>query len=295
VTSYGPFGVLNFNTTADASGNYAFAALPVGDLQISVRQGNILGVRSLSLTASGSTVDVQLGTAVLLPDILQGSDTSKYDVQCDGDLLDGGYGPANDAYDGAYHVSVNGVQFPCVSSGIPQLSGREVDLGPQTLAGLQVTRHIYVPAEGGYARYLETLTNPTTTAVVVPVTVFSNLGSDSWTHIYIAPSANGNEYAVTQDDGHDPALAHVFGGSGAAITNTNHFVEHDDNISYTWMVTVPAGGHVSLVHFAVQRTTGDVQSAQAQAAALASGTQSGIWNGLSADERASILNFVVGQ
>jgi len=190
---------------------------------------------------------------------------------------------------------VNNVQFPCVSAGVPKLNGREIDLGPQSLAGLRVTRHIYVPAEGGYARYLETLTNSTASDIVVPVMVTSNLGSDSWTHIYMYPSANGNRYAVTQDStGHDPTLAHVFGGNGASVTNTNHFAENDDNISYTWTLTIPAGGHVALVHFGVQQRAGDIQDAQAIAAALADGTQSGMWTGLSADERASIVNFVVG-
>jgi hypothetical protein len=170
-------------------------------------------------------------------------------------------------------------------------------MSPQIMMeGLQVARRIYVPPEGGYARYIELFTNLSTNEIVVPVTIASNLGSDGSTRIIYSPASTGNRYAVTQDNGNDPALAHVFSGTNPPLAvSATQFSGNNDNISYSWSLTIPAGGTASILHYAVQRAFNDGNGARTQAEALSTGTQPGMFTGLSSAERVSVKNFVVPQ
>ena len=56
-------------------------------------------------------------------------------------------------------------------------NGREVVIRENGLAGLNVTRKIYLPQDGYFARYLEILTNPGTSPVTVDLRVTSNVRS----------------------------------------------------------------------------------------------------------------------
>jgi hypothetical protein len=297
VRSFGPFGLINQSTTADANGYYSFADVLVGDIQINAESSGISGSSIITTTLADTTMtlNVPLGNVVRLGYDLNGSDTSRYDVQCDGALSDGGFSGRGDAYDGAYKLSVNGANFPCLSiAAVPTLNGlRELVLGPKILGALEVTRRIFVPAEGGYARYLEVLNNSSANEITVPVRVNSNLGSDGNTRLIVAPSQSNGLYAITTDGGSDPALGHVFASGGATVTGIQAFNAPNDNVDYNWTITVPAGGTISLMHFAIQRNTLDTTAVQAQAEALSNMTQSGMFNGLSAGDKSSIKNFLV--
>ncbi|HEY5599462.1 MAG TPA: hypothetical protein VIK48_02125, partial [Candidatus Manganitrophaceae bacterium] len=173
--------------------------------------------------------------------------------------------------------------------------GREIVIGPDSMGGLDVTRKVFVPAAGGFARYLEILSNPTGADVTVQVEVRSNLGSDEDTRIVVPPSATNNTYAVTDQQGSccDPALGHVFGGPNAPLgVSATRFVDGDDDIFYRWDVTVPAGQTVIVMTFAVQRDyLPDAAAAQAQAATLADLTDLNALAGMSVEERPEVLNF----
>jgi hypothetical protein len=230
---------------------------------------------------------------------LSGTDTFRYDVQSSGSLSDGGTvdGRRSDAYDGAYYVSVGGTSFGGSNSSAGwQVNGRALVLGPEELGVLTVRRKIYVPASGGYARYLEILRNPLSVPVRTTVRVSSNMGSDSSTHIAVAPSATGNTYAVTTENGgSDPALGHVFAGSaGAPVRPVAVFAENSDSPRYDWTVTVPAGGTAIVMHFAVQREPTDAAGVQAQAQALAALSDANELAELTPEERSQVVNFVVG-
>jgi hypothetical protein len=239
-------------------------------------------------------MSIQFGNEVRVPLTLTGADTSLYDIDCRGALTDGGFGGSRDAYDTAYSLRVDtSFSFPCAASAQLRQGGREVVVGPSILAGLTASRRIYVPSAGGYARYLEVLTNDTGAAITVPVFVESNLGSDGATQLVVSPASTGNTYAVTRDNNNDPTLGHVFASSSPPLVGT--FTFSGDFVTYRWNVTVPAGGQVAFLHYAVQRARGDSAGATQQAQALAAGTQPGMFDGLSSAERASIRNFVVPQ
>ena len=66
-----------------------------------------------------------------------------------------------------------------------------------------------------------------------------------------------------------------------------------DGVSYSWHATVPAGGTVIFMHFAVQREPADFTGAANVATGLVNLTDPNALAGLSAAERAAIRNFVV--
>jgi hypothetical protein len=297
-TRYGPFGVIELYTRSDQQGMYRFAAAPLGIVSLSAStEANYLSSSVPADIISGvhAVVDIPMEPGVRLPVTLNGSDASRYDVQCDGSLGDGGYANRFDAYDGAYVLRAGDTEFPCQPVAALRSGGREIAFAPRLVAdGLQVARRVYVPPTGGYARYIELFTNLTASDIVVPVVVASNLGSDGSTRISVAPSATGNRYAVTRDNGVVPALAHVFGGIGAPLSiSQSSFITQWDVVTYGWSLPVPAGSTVAILHFAVQRAVGDTASAEGQAQALSNGTQPGMFTALSSTERALVRNFVV--
>ena len=110
-----------------------------------------------------------------------------------------------------------------------------------------------------------------------------------------APGAN-TFYAVTDAGGAagQPVLAHVFGGAAASVApGATHFAAGDGHSSYRWTLTIPSGSTVSLLHFAVQREATDQTGALAAAQALSALADADALTGLSSDERARIVNFVV--
>jgi hypothetical protein len=294
-TSYGPFGTITFETQTDSSGAFSFAALPVGDLRLTAQSEGILGRTGVTLTSAAASVDILLGDGATLPHVLSGADGSRYDIECTGALINGGFGDSNDAYDRAYALRFDDwIYFPCSEFADVRQAGRELVLGTYELEyiGLEAKRQIYVPSAGGYARYVESLYNPTSSSITVGVRVSGSLGSYPNTQILVSPASTGNRYAVTADTGTDPTLAHVFSGSNPAASGEFQF-SSDGFLSYWWQITIPPGQRAAFLHFAVQRADGDTLGAQQQAEALANGTQPGMFDGLSEADRAAIKNFAV--
>jgi len=310
IDSFGPEGNFNGQTTADALGNYQINGVQVGTLQVAAsdQAGTSAGASIGVLTTDAPlNLNITLGNAVSFQRFgrfnLDGADGFRYDVMCDGQLLDGGTvnRQFNDAYDGMYQASLSGAdfvrQFPCLNAATFEVAGRQLVLGPVVIHNLQVARKIYSPAAGGFARYLEEIQNPGTSPVVVSVTISGNLGSDNNTRIVLAPSQTNFTYVVTDQNGIccDPLLAHVFGGTSSTLAApTVQFIQTDDNVFYRWdNITVPAGQTVILMHFGVQRPPSDLAGTKSQAASLVNLTDPNALTGMSTAEKAAVANFVI--
>jgi len=299
--SAGPLGRFQQSQTTDANGVAQFSGVPAGGVQVTASELGIYGIANGDV-ASGATVDLSLtlGNAVRLSANLEGSDGFRYDVRSSGYLSDGGTVDRrlSDAYDGMYELRVNNQSFSSVSAAVADVDRRQFALGPQPASTLLVTRKIYVPAEGGFARYLEIVTNPTGVAQKARVRVEGDLGSDSSTGIHVRPADTANTYAVTfenRSSSSDPALAHVFAGTGAigVPVSALHFQDGDDEPYYEWQTTVAANSTVIFMHFAVQRDPSDLAAGVTQAIALVNLTDAKALTGLTATERAAIRNFIV--
>jgi hypothetical protein len=310
IDSFGPEGNFFGQTTADALGNYQIDGVQVGSLQVAAsdQSGTSGGAATGVLTAGAPlNLNITLGNAISFQRFgivnLDGADGFRYDVSCDGELNDGGTVDRNfnDAYDGMYQASLSGPdfvrQFPCLNAATFEAAGRQLVLGPVTVHNLQVSRKIFSPAAGGFARYLEVLQNPGTTPVVVSLTISGNLGSDNNTRVVVAPSQTNFTYAVTDQNGIccDPLLAHVFSGASSTLAvPTVQFVTTNDNVFYRWdSISIPAGQTVLLMHFAVQRPPSDLTGTKAQAASLVNLTDQNALSGMSAAEKAAVANFII--
>ena len=145
---------------------------------------------------------------------------------------------------------------------------------PRTVNGLTVTRHFYTVPNQLWARWTDVLENPTEAPITRRVVLRTFLGSAFKGIIYLDDAINPR--ALTSWDGTalvdvpdrdiglvfgSPAI--VFGNSLPNITASNEGVsanisasaldteDGSDTIDIVHDVTIPAGGRVTLVHFAL--------------------------------------------
>jgi hypothetical protein len=198
----------------------------------------------------------------------------------------------------------------------------EHDYPVVAINGLQVQRKIFVSPSGPLpgARILNLIRNPggapvTTTVQVGDLLSDDNdgdLGSDNETAV--RASSNGDLvaspadfWAVTNDDlatTDDNTLAHIIDGQGGAV-KANLFqigggtvpTQPEDNVAWGWTVTIPAGQTIGLMSFEVQQGAAadsaptDVASAVAQANNHENAPLSTLYQGMSASEQASVVNW----
>ena len=200
--------------------------------------------------------------------------TYTWDVSGNGSVCNG----TGDAFDVGLYLTVNGTAFP-FSTRSMELTDRQVVSGPATLAGLNVTRKVYIPAASGagWARFLDELTNPTSAPITVTVRIQTNAGSDGSTAIFATSSGDtsfttADRWLTTDDtDGSgDPSVSHNFWGTSATVTpsavNMTVFdCAGTQGPSVDFTVTVPAGATRVLMYFAGQA----LNQATAQATARA--------------------------
>ncbi len=301
-----PFQAFRRFATTAPDGTFSVAGVPTGRVRVTAlspsESGPPLGVVEVTLPANGSVVaDVTLGTATAFPAILDGADGFRHDVGCDGSL---GFSGASDGRfpsfgeSGGLGLRLGGAPFSCRDAGVPEDAGRELAVGAVVRNHLLVTRKVFVPALGGFARYLEIVENPTTVPWSLSLEVESELASGADTRVVVAPGATNGGYAVT-DDGltRTPVgatLAHVFAGPGGALTPAaTRFADTDRRVSFRYDLTVPPGETRIVLHFVAQRDAGESAAAQVQADALSGLTDPDALAGLSAAERAAVVNFDV--
>jgi hypothetical protein len=189
-------------------------------------------------------------------------------------------------------MTIDGAAPVCRVSLLLEDNRQQVVAGPESDGRVTVTRKTFVPASGSFVRMVDSVTNPTASDVTITMLVTATLPSSTSTHVVVAPAA-ASPYAVT-DGGGRPALAHVFGGNGAAVSpSAVHVADGDSRLSYGWTVTIPAGQTISVMHFSEQHDVSDSAGAAAAAQALSALTVPDALAGLTNEERARIINFRV--
>ena len=303
VRQQGNFGTYYREATAGADGRFLLSPAPAGSLLLGALHpvDPVLAAAASVTLVAGTTVDqtLTMGTGVRFDHNLDGQDGFRYDVGCQGALTDGGTvdRTLEDAYDGAYYLAVNGQSFTCFTVGLAMQAGREIRIGPTAFGSLLATRRVFVPAQGGYVRFLDEVTNESASEVTVPLEISSTLGSWWETLIRVAPSSVQERYAVTADSPsspNDPPLAHVFfDGDPGSLAPVTSFQDGYPWVSARWDLTVPAGETRSIMTFGVQRPRNGVADAQAQAESLSAKAEPDMLSGLSAQDRARIRNFTL--
>lgn len=313
-------------------GTYSASNLPVGKFMVTVQglPSSKAGYGSGSITADGQnvTLNIQLvSSTVSLPTTLNDADGFPFKIGTYGEFDSAGTLYTNFAYGNAQELTltVGGASGTFGATGVPttaiqSLNGQQVEINQPNLAGLNVTRKIYVPSTGYFARRLEVLQNPTSAPITVSVTETGTERYTENTNIYISATSSGSPtldatslWVVDDDDQGSqpfpqtqPSVANVFAGAGAsvgvasAVNNVTYYSRYTGNgyqSFYTGVqtftyntVTIPANSTTSFLFFSAQEAgsstaiTAAKRLVQLPVEALA---------GLSATDLASVVNFAV--
>jgi len=215
----------------------------------------------------------------------------------------------NDAYDNAYFLRINGVNYNATNLTI---SGRNIIGTTETLSGLRVTRKLYVPASkdgplGNFGRWYDSLYNPTASPITVTVEYFSNMGSNGSTQITGTDDDDRiieltDQWVATDDESDgagDPSLAHIVFLKGA--DEPIDYIElygggyGADRLAWRYAnVVVEPGQTVAFLAFAVQENNRirSIEEARGIIASLQTGNLNSVaLQGLSVTEYMYLVNL----
>lgn len=181
---------------------------------------------------------------------------------------------------------------------------RVLTSGPTTVGGVNATVEYRALPNQQVLRSTVYLANPGTSAVTLPVTMATNVGSDAGTVIMGSSSGdttftNADRWLVTSDSAttpSDPVNTHVLAGPGTVaaaptVSSTVFDCSGTEGVLATYNVTIPAGATRGLMFFNELSGT----NAAALSAAVRFGTTplatDELLLGLSDSQRASIVNW----
>ena len=189
------------------------------------------------------------------------------------------------------NLTVNGKPYPSLASAVPEIPDQQIVFGPVSTAGVLHTRKVFVPSHASFARFLEILENPNDFAVDVTLDVSGEIFASSL-------STSSGDSALDAGDGYlageldtGAGVAIVFADTAGALIPDAARTD-GDLYQHVWRgVTIPAGGSVILMHFAVQAN--DRAAAIAGANALLNLSDPTAFSDLTAEERSQVVNFLV--
>ena len=211
------------STRTDAAGYYQVTGVPVGRVAVlagDVSQG-IFAEASGNLATDGQDLVVDL----LLKNNSTYFPVSLYDANGLGYFVDqAGTVRSSDGYDFSANgglkleIETGGVTTAFAGSGVGTLEagGRQVVARQLSLAGLDVTRRVFVPSDGYFARFVDVLTNPGTSPVTVNLwmtsyTTLSSLITTSSGDTTIRRGRRGHGRPLVHDRQLDGRLVHYAG------------------------------------------------------------------------------------
>ncbi len=222
----------------------------------------------------------------------------------------------SDAFDGynSLCVSLTGATGPCTDgdpaftiysdNGAGTLDGacgnRQLNLNPQTIGAVQVSRKVFVPSNDEFIRWFNSFTNTSGAPVTISVVTANNLGSDTGTTI--VSTSSGDATVTTADrwvttfenfvgtTSNDVRLGHVLWGPGAAVGLSGiTFANGSDTPFWSYSLTLAPGETRAILNFA----TG--QPSRVEAAVKSNeltGLPTNAVQCLSDAEKGQIANFV---
>ena len=323
----------------DASGGYTIPNVAVGDVSASARdastdaRGQAFGM----LASNGATLVLDI--ALEATDERQAAElfdanNYRYPVAFpEGSLLEGTLGVFRGNGDSKRDAALLSIgtggtfrPFEAATAAVAG-GGRAVVLSGADASGLTVSRRVQVPADGYFARYVETLRNPTTSPITVVVQLDSHYRfvrsvrnrTIFFTPPTVAGTSSGDEtvaagadaariesasdrwaildVALSETPSFDaafPTVAHVWAGAGgpleAAVARYSFdFTSRSSQLQVRFpAITVAPGETVSLLHMTVQQT--GIAAARAAAERLEALPPEAL-EGLDAATLGSIVNF----
>ncbi|HUP78871.1 MAG TPA: hypothetical protein VM260_09970, partial [Pirellula sp.] len=208
----------------------------------------------------------------------------------------------SNAFDGLNRLRVNGVNFQTTTESTMDDGGRTIVTANSLLSNFVVRRELTIPSAGtqDFVRTIDVFTNSTGSSTTVPVRILGNLGSDASTIVFATSDGDTiveptDTWLGTDDadpNGGTPAIIHLIHGPGGLIPSQVSVIE--DNVDWTYNLTVPAGQTKRLATFTILGNTRQ-QAIDAVNALINNdgfGGQAAAF--LGQDESASIANFQFG-
>jgi hypothetical protein len=287
---------------ADEQGVATLSGVPAGPITVTAGTPPALGTANATAIAGAvADVPVRIYSQVSLPADLTGTDGFTQFVHPDAVVSDLDYNcnPFCGLWTNVNYAGPSWLETARVLQG-----GREVEHGPETSGGLRVTRRVFVPPDGRFTRFVNVIENVTAADVDLfdyYIDQYHQVGSGVWA---LAATSSGDATFDTADDylvvTHPtepmPELALVLAGPGGRRPEQVYFAAGGGwaDSSANWGgLTLAPGGRVVLVHYVVHAPRGDVAAAVARSEALRNLTDPDALAGLTAAEKASIVNFVV--
>jgi hypothetical protein len=289
----GPNGWFESNFfNLSTSGAFQFSGVDAGHLRVSAFDfANNVGIAYVTLTPpTPANVNVTLGNAVNNGTALTGTDGFTYTLECDGRVFGSSTG-VQGFQEGRLTVAQRDV-FCNVNGQLLDLGGRQIFVEGLTPAGVvNITRKTFSPAAGGFARHLDYLTNTGAAPVTITTVQQGSVINSGTIQVVDTPASTGSTYSVIKSAA---TSGFVFAGTGATTSVTSlNFVNGSPNYTYGWNVTIPPGQTIILMHFAIMRAATDTAGAETQAGALVNLTDPNALLGMSATEKAEVVNFNV--
>jgi hypothetical protein len=193
---------------------------------------------------------------------------------------------------------INGMPMPTSMGMDYQRGARVMALGPFEYANrLAIKRQLYVPASGGYARQLETLTNRSAQSITVRVEIVGQ--NDFYCEkVRITEPQNSAERGYVGYEDCEVAAAHIYGGAGVAagtVKASQVDLDADRGTLTQWLLTLAPGQSAAIMHFYAMASTADAAALATRAAALTRLAEPDMLDGLTAEDRQNIRNFAIGQ
>jgi hypothetical protein len=261
------------SATTNSSGVYSYRGLTLANYTVSAADAATVRYADAdtAVTTDGQDVVVDLQLAdnrIALPAELRDANDFQFDVQRPGQIAGGSQSNQNVfAGNGGAQLEINGLAYTGDTSALLEAGRRQFAISqPTPIAGLNVTRKVFVPLGAYFARYLEILQNNTNAPITVSVRVRNNFSTtnnvyasssgdttldvtDSWG--VFDDSTDGDPFLTTS---HGPATAMVIGSAGAPLNATAFTRATSSRVEAEWTnVLVPAGARTILMHFQVQQ------------------------------------------
>ncbi|HPW20488.1 MAG TPA: Ig-like domain-containing protein [Vicinamibacterales bacterium] len=202
-------------------------------------------------------------------------------------------------YAGELGIGVNRDGMSYVPAARAELEGRQLVIGPETFGRLrpfQLTRKVYVPADGRFARWLDVVTSPSDSPHTIRLTLTSPINGSSLSEL-VEPSDMLPGYALFSGYGNIGSSAYVFASAQPPVAPVDAMYDSSPRdypvIRAYWDVEVPAHGSIALLHFAIAAMPADADAARTLAFDLAALADPAAIEGLTEDELALIVNMRV--
>jgi hypothetical protein len=203
-------------------------------------------------------------------------------------------------------VGVNGTDFD-VASGLGNLVGQQMTVGPTLIDGVNVTRYDRALTSSPTLRSLVRLTNTTGSSVTRTISLHSDLGADFSTSIVATSSGDqaftkADRWLITDGDPADPPVTHVFFGTHAAVKTgavtsiPGVTLPYKDCVGIDMTVTIPSHSSRYVLYFAQMHKLTDHTASYAASktdvkAFNPKALSSGLLTGISAKIQKRILNW----